>query len=112
MKLTKVKPLYTTDFNNLIEERHGKEFLKDFKETYYYNKIADLLYDRDLFIRDFSKRNSRLRVTFPLFWIVVLLLNIFSCLKWLFTGSARFNEKSWVIKKVIQWDKYCGFNIV
>jgi hypothetical protein len=112
MKLTKVKPLYTTDFNRLIENRHGKQFLQDFRNTYYYNKMTDLLFERDIFVRDFSKRNSKLRITFPLFLVIVLLLNIFGCFKWLFTGSARFKEKNWIIKKVIQWDKYCGFNIV
>lgn len=110
MKITKIKRLYQFE----LEIVYKKQFKLEPGDTldYRLRQFLERLCDDGVYKFDYSKRESRLRITFPLFILVVLLANIYSCFKWLFTGDYRLNYKSWFTQKMIKWDKYCGFNIV
>lgn len=112
MKLTKVKKLYPDDFLKKIEYSTGKQFIEDFKKTYYWEKIRASVFEEDFYIRDYPKNKPRLRFTFPLYLICILFFHLFAAIKWMFTGSYSYNEKNFFVKRMIAWDRYCRFNIV
>lgn len=104
--------MYNQDFDKLIKNTQGQQFLEDFKKTYYYSKLFDVIFDNNIYVDDYKKATPKYRLTFPLFIIAVMLINIAMCVKWLFTGTAQINHKSWVGRKMIQWDKTCNFKII
>ena len=110
MKTTKIKKLYQFE----LEILYRKQFKLEPGSTldYRLREFFEKLVDDGLYKYDYSKRENKLRVTFPLFILVIMLTNIYSCFKWLFTGSYRFDHKSWFTRQMIKWDKYCGFNII
>lgn len=107
MKVTKIKKVYSYELQSKLKETLGTQEL-----DYRIRRVIEDLCDDGLYIYDYSKTKSKLRITFPFFILVVLLANVFSAVKWLFTGSARFSQKSWFVKTMVKWDRYCVFNIV
>ena len=110
MKTTKIKKVYQFE----LEALYRKQFKLEHGSTLHYRLrgFFEKLVDDGLYKYDYSKRESKLRVTFPLFILAVLLANTYSCFKWLFTGSYRFDHNSWFTRQIVKWDKYCGFNII
>lgn len=104
--------MYNRDFDKLIAQTQGQQFLEDFKKTYYYSKLFNVIFDNNIYVEDYKKSIPKYRLTFPFFIIAVMLINITMCINWIFTGTAQINHKSWVARKMIQWDKACNFNIV
>ena len=110
MKTTKIKKVYKFE----LEALYRKQFKLESSDTldFRLREFFEKLYDDGIYKYDYSKSRTRLRITFPLFILVVLLANIYSCFQWLFTGSYRFRHDSWFTKQMVKWDKYCGFNII
>ena len=110
MKTTKIKKLYPFDLEKLYKEKSNLKYTDtiDYKLRNFFEELCD----DGLYKYDYSKRESKLRITFPIFILAVLLANIYSCFQWLFTGSYRFRHDSWFTRQMIKWDKYCGFNII
>ena len=110
MKTNKIKKLYNFDLQNKYKDKiHlDRNATLDYKLREFFEELCD----DGLYQYDYSERPSKLRITFPLFLLAIVLLNVVSIFKWLFTGSSRFNNKSWVISRMIKWDKYCGFNLI
>lgn len=104
--------MYNQDFDKLIKQTQGQQFLEDFKETYYYEKLRNVVSENNIYVRDYVKSKPKYRITFPFFLLCVLLINIFAAVKWLFTGSLEIDEKGWIGRKLIAWDKTCNFKIV
>ena len=112
MKISKVRKMYNTDFEKLIIQQHGEQFLIDYRKTYYWEKLSKLISESDIYVRDYKRTTPKYRITFPLFLIAVLLINLVMCIRWFFIGSLEMNE-NWVITKLmIKWDRACKFNIV
>jgi len=78
----------------------------------YWEKLRTTIFEEDFYIRDYPKNKPRLRLTFPLYLICILFFHLFAAIKWMFTGSYIFNEKSFSVKQMIAWDRYCRFNII
>lgn len=112
MRLNKVKKLYGDEFLKKIEYSAGTQFVEDFKKTYYWQKVRTAIFDEDFYIRDYPKNKPKLRLTFSLYLICILLFHLFAAIKWMFTGSYNYDEKSFFVKKMIVWDRYCRFNII
>lgn len=112
MIISKVKKVYQQDFLKKIEYSTGKQFIEDFKKTYYWEKIRTAISEEDFYVGDFPKNKPKLRITFLPFLICILILYVISLFKYLFTGSFQFGEKNLIIRKMIDWDKYCRFNII
>ena len=110
MKTNKIKKLYSFELQRKYRKALGLEPIAtlDYRLTNFFDELCD----DGLYQYDYSKRETKLRITFPLFFLVILGANIFSCFKWLFTGSFRFSNKSWFVRNMVAWDKYCGFNII
>jgi len=104
--------MYNTDFEKLIMQQHGEQFLKDYRETYYAEKLRSVISDRDIYIRDYKRTKPKYRLTFPIFIITVLLINLIMCIRWLFIGSLDMSEKWLITKLMIKWDRTCNFNII
>ena len=112
MLTSKVKKIYPQDFLNEIEYSTGKQFVEDFKKTYYWQKLSTAIFDEDFYVRDYPENKPKLRITFLPFLICILILYVVSLFKYLFTGTFQFGEKNLIIRKMIAWDKYCRFNII
>lgn len=112
MRLNKVKKLYPQDFLKKIENSIGKQFREDFEKTYYWSEIRNIIFDKNFYVQDFNDKKPKLRITFPLFLICLLVFHILGAIKWLFVGTYTYNENNYFVKKMIAWDKYCRFNIV
>jgi hypothetical protein len=110
MKTTKIKKLYQFELERLYKQHFdlGVNGTLDYRLRNFFEELCD----DGLYKYDYSKRESKLRITFPLFILVILLTMIYSCFKWLFTGSIRLDNKSWFTRQMVKWDKYCGFNII
>lgn len=112
MKLNKTQKLYGHMFDKIISGEAGEQFLKDFKATYYYKKISNVISDSDIMVHYYPKNKSKLRITFPLFLICILLINIFMCFNWLFTGNIYIKKEWKIAKLMIARDRYCRFNVI
>lgn len=112
MIISKVKKLYSDDFLKKIEYSTGKQFVEDFKKTYYWEKLSRAIYEENFYVRDYPKNKAKLRITFLPFLTCILILYVISLFKYLFTGTFYFAEKSLIIRKMIACDKYCKFNII
>ena len=112
MLISKTKKIYPQDFLKKIEYSTGKQFVEDFKKTYYWQKLSTAIFDEDFYVRDYPKNKPKLRITFLPFLICILILYVVSLFKYLFTGTFQFSEKNLIIRKMIAWDKYCRFNII
>ena len=112
MLVSKVKKLYPTDFLETIENSQGKQFVEDFKKTYYWEKIRGTIFEEGFYIEDVPKEKPKLRITFIPFLICILIIFIISLFKFLFTGTFALSNKNLIIKKMIAWDRYCRFNIL
>lgn len=104
MKITRVKRLFEYE---LLEEYRSITGKEPDPDTKFFFSEMDLYYEPID-----EKKPAKLRITFPLFLTTVSLILIFGGIKWLFTGNAYLNHKSFVIKQMVRWDKYCRFNIV
>lgn len=110
MKTNKLKKLYQFE----LEQKYKKSFDLGANTALDYrlrNFFEELCYD-GLYQYDYTEIKTRLRITFPFFILIILLASIISCFKWLFTGSYILNNKSWFVRNMVKWDKYCGFNII
>jgi hypothetical protein len=112
MIISKVKKLYPQEFLEKIKYSAGRQFVEDFKKTYYWQQLSTAIFEEDFYVRDYPKNKPKLRITFLPFLICILILNVVSLFKYLFTGSFRFSEKNLILRKMIAWDKYCRFNII
>lgn len=112
MRISKVRKMYNTDFEKFIIQQYGEQFLKDYRSTYYWEKLSVLISGRDIYVRDYDRIKPKYRITFPLFIISILLINIFMCFRWFFIGSFDMNENWKITKLIIKWDRICNFNIV
>jgi hypothetical protein len=110
MKTTKIKKVYQFELERLY--KHHFDLEVNGTLDYRLRKFFEELCDDGIYKYDHLKTESKLRITFPLFILAVLLANIYSCFQWLFTGSYRFNHNSWFTTQMVKWDKYCGFNII
>jgi len=108
MIISKTKKVYSFELQNRFRKRFDITEI-DWRTREFFEELChDGLYEYD-----YSKKNKpKLRLTFPLYFICIILLHIFACFKWLFTGSLSLDEKNWAVKKMIQWDKYCRFNLI
>jgi len=89
------KQLQTDDFLNELEEYCGNTFANDFKKTYYYTKISEMLIyeNHDLYIEKDEKVTTTFlgRLTLPLLLILyVLLFLVLNPLNWLFKGKKLY----------------------
>ena len=111
MKTNKLKKIYSFELQRKYKKHLGLEPTAelDYRLRNFFEELCE---GRGIYEYDYTKRETKLRITFPLFFLVILVANIFSCFKWLFTGSFRFNNKSWFVRNMVKWDKYCGFNII
>lgn len=107
MKITNVKQIRQSDLIEKYERMMGQSPSHD-TETFF----RWLCEEEVLFVHEDEKPKARLRITFPLFIVCVLLAMIFGAIKWLFTGNAYFNTKSFIIRSMVKWDKFCRFKIV
>lgn len=107
MKVTKIKKVYSYEVKSKLKEELGVQEL-----DYRVRQFIENLCDDGLYMYDYSKVIPKLRITFPFFILIILLANVFAAVKWLFTGSIRFSEKSWFTKSMVKWDRFCGFNIL
>lgn len=112
MLISKVRKMYSQDFLKEVEYQTGKQFVEDFKKTYYWEKLRGVFLDKNFYIRDYPENKPKLRITFIPFLICILILYAVSLFKFIFTGSFQFSEKNFIIKKMISWDRYCRFNIL
>lgn len=107
IKLSRVKKLHHFELNGIYDEYcKSNENKNDMKEFLSYLQSRYSLYTIE------KRVNNRYRFTFFLFFICITLIMVYSGVKWLFTGSSLLDENSFIIRKMIQWDKYCGFNII
>jgi len=111
MKTTKIKKVYRYELERLYKRHFNLESSTtlDYRVRNFLEELCD---DNEIYQYDYSNPKTKLRITFPLFILVLLLANVYSCFQWLFTGSFRFNHKSWFTRQMVKWDKYCGFNII
>lgn len=112
MLISKTKKIYPQDFLNEIEYSTGKQFVEDFKKTYYWGELSTAIFEKNFYVKDYPKNKPKLRITFLPFLICILILYVVSLFKYLFTGSFQFGEKNLIIRKMIAWDRYCRFNII
>ena len=77
MKTTKIKKVYKFE----LEALYRKQFKLESSDTldFRLREFFEKLYDDGIYKYDYSKSRTRLRITFPLFILVVLLANIYSC---------------------------------
>lgn len=106
MLISKVKKVYSYELQNKFEK------LYDVKVDYKTREFLDYLCDNGLYVKDYTKNKAKLRITFLPFLICILILNVVSLFKYLFTGTFSFGERNLIIRKMIAWDKYCRFNII
>lgn len=106
MRLNKVKKVYSFELQNKFKQRYGVQEM-----DYRFRDFLDEICDRGLYVADYPKNKPRLRITFPLFLIFVLILTIFACFRWLFIGTFNYNEQDWVVRKMLAWNNYCRFGI-
>ena len=107
MKISKLKKVYAFELQNRY-----KEIYKLDEIDYRLRQFLEDICEEGLYERDNTKRKARLTITFPLFLLCVFLMTVFSCIKWLFTGNIYLNNRWWAVKKLVEWDRYCNFNIV
>lgn len=118
MGKSRYKKLYMSDLEKEIKYEHGEQFLKDFKQTYYYTKLIDVISEsRELYYREWNrpKKGSVLyRLTFPIFIILILLVHfIGGGVKWVFTGDSEiFKPKSKIRLFFEKWNDKGGFDVI
>ncbi len=112
MRISKVRKMYSNEFDKLILNLHGEQFLTDYRNTYYYNKLFQVISENNIYIPDYKKPKAKLRITFPLFLFTIMVINIVMCIVWLFSGSAVMKSNWHLTKLMIRWDRYCNFNII
>lgn len=118
MGKSRYKKLYMSDLEKEIKYEHGEQFLKDFKQTYYYTKLIDVISEsRELYYREWNrpKKGSVLyRLTFPIFIILILLVySIGGGVKWvLFGDSEIFKPKSKIRLFFEKWNDKGGFDSI
>jgi hypothetical protein len=105
MIVTRVRRLRAFQIKNKIKKALEAEVL-----DYRLNKVIDDLCDEGLFEYDNRKVTPKLRFTFPLFLVCIIVIFIVSCIKWLIAGNSYFDEENLCLKKMIAWDRYCKFN--
>lgn len=110
MKTNKLKKIYSFE----LERQYKKQFKLEISDTFDYRlrQFFENICDKSIYQYDYTKRESKLRITFPFFILIIFLASIYSCFKWLFTGSYILNNKSWFVRNMVKWDKYCGFNMI
>jgi hypothetical protein len=108
MTISKVNRIYSWT----LMEKLKKDYLKADVIDYNVRRFLEDLCEEGLYERHYPRNKPKWRITFPFFLLTILIVNIIGAIKWLFVGSARFDEKQPVIKWVIAWDKFCRFNIV
>lgn len=112
------RKLYLSDLEKEIKYEHGEQFLKDFKETYYWTKLRSAIFEsRDLYFREYNtptKGNIFIRLTFPLFVISVFLVAwVGGAIKWVLTGNSEIlKHKSKVRSFFEMWNDKGGFDLL
>ena len=107
MLVSKVKQVYSYELQTKFKKRFGVQEI-----DYRYREFFDDICDNGLYVRDYLKNKPKLRITFIPFLFCVIVLYVVAFLKYLFTGTFYFGEKNLIIRKMIDWDKYCRFNII
>ena len=107
MLISKVKQVYSYELQTKFKKRFGVQEI-----DYRYREFFDELCDDGLYVRDYLKNKPKLRITFIPFLFCVIVLYVVAFLKYIFTGTFQFGEKNLIIRKMIDWDKYCRFNII
>lgn len=110
MKTNKIKRINS----HQLKQKYNKYYNREPNEviSWEFRQFLEALAEDGLYEYDYSKRNSKLRITFPLFLAVIFIFTIVGAFKWLFTGDYYFKHDSWIIRNISKWDKYCGFNIM
>lgn len=106
MNLTDIKAVTSLEMKTEIKCRLGKATLDYPLEAYIEEICSGGLYKEGK-----RKRRSKYRITFPLFILAITILYLLMGVKWLFTGSFFLSPKSYVLKKILQWNDYCGFHL-
>jgi len=107
MLISKVKQVYSYELQTKFKKRFGVQEI-----DYRYREFFDDICDDGLYVRDYLKNKPKLRITFIPFLFCVIVLYVVAFLKYIFTGTFYFGEKNLIIRKMIDWDKYCRFNII
>ena len=107
MLISKVKKVYSYELQTKFKKRFGVQEI-----DYRYRDFLDELCDNGLYVKDYPKNKPKLRITFIPFLFCVIVLYVVAFLKYIFTGTFQFGEKNLIIRKMIDWDKYCRFNII
>lgn len=106
MRLNKVKKVWGFELQNKFKKRYNIQEM-----DYRFRDFLQEICDDGLYVEDYPKNKARLRITFPLFILFIAILTIIACFKWFFTGNFNYNEKDWVIRKMLAWNKYCRFGM-
>jgi len=107
MIISKTKKVYSFELENEYKKRFDAIEM-DWRFRTFLSEICE----DGLYRKEYNKNKPKLRFTFPVYFLCIILLHIFACFKWLFTGCFSLDEKNWAVKKMIQWDKYCRFNLI
>ena len=107
MLISKTKQVYSYELQNKFKKRFGVQEM-----DYRYRQFFEEICDNGLYVKDYPKNKAKLRITFIPFLFCVMGLYVVALFKYLFTGSFQFGEKNLIIRKMIEWDKYCRFNII
>lgn len=107
MKISKLKKVYFYEIESKLKNDYGLEnidpkvieFLKDITKNGFYTNRP-------------RSKTKKAKWTFLPFIICIIMVSIVGAFKWLLTGNGVFDNECFVIKKLIEWDKYCNFNII
>lgn len=110
MKVTRIKKVNYFELAQRYKDKMGME--RTATLDYRVRNFLEDLVDDGMYIYDYTKSPGKFRITFPLFIVIVMLGNIYSFIKWVFTADSRISEKSWFIRTLAKWDKYCGFKVL
>jgi hypothetical protein len=108
MRITKVKKVWS----HQLQQKLKKDYLQSEVLDYRIRKFFDDICDDGLYEFDYPKNKPKLRITFLPFLFFVFIITIVGCIKWLICGSNVFASESFIIKKMIAWDRYCRFGIL
>jgi hypothetical protein len=108
MKISQVKKTYSFE----LQQKLKKEYLKADELDYRIRNFFDDICDDGIYTRYYPKNKPKWRITFIPFLLFVIIITLSGWIKWFFTGSAVFDSKSFVVKKMIAWDRYCRFDIL
>ena len=107
VKTTKIKELNYYKLAQMYKESVGVEVI-DYKVRNFLEELVDL----GVYSYDFERPKGKLKITFPLFLILIILGSLYGAVKWIFTANSRLDVNSWFVRSLVKWDKYCGFKIM